>query len=106
MIMEVVMARPRTRKLRQSDFEDRLTRANYRIKLQIANYIVGARKRRGWTQKELANKLGVSQSWISMMENPNDRAQIPMGTLELVYETTGVEYLIHPGADSLIRGKS
>lgn len=29
------------------------------------------REQRGWTQKELANRAGVTQVWISKVENPN-----------------------------------
>jgi DNA-binding Xre family transcriptional regulator len=37
----------------------------------VAEQIVFLRQRRGWTQKQLAEKIGMKQSRISMLENPN-----------------------------------
>src|SRR5689334_6184202 len=41
-----------------------------------------ARKKRGWTQKQAAQQLGVSQAYVSMLER--DRRQVPSALLDRV----------------------
>jgi transcriptional regulator with XRE-family HTH domain len=57
---------------------DRLKNKEYRdsfveshIKIGIPFQIRLLREERGWTQKELADRIGVKQAWIAQIENPN-----------------------------------
>jgi len=42
-----------------------------RVRLALALAMVRARKAKGLSQAELAERLGVSQSWVSKLENPD-----------------------------------
>jgi transcriptional regulator with XRE-family HTH domain len=41
------------------------------IKIGIPFQLRALREERGWTQKELADRIGVKQAWIAQIENPN-----------------------------------
>jgi len=42
-----------------------------RVRLALALAMVRARKAKGLSQAEVAKRLGVTQSWVSKLENPN-----------------------------------
>ncbi|NOZ79152.1 MAG: helix-turn-helix domain-containing protein [Acidobacteria bacterium] len=54
-----------------SDEELRREAAKERVRLALALAMVRARKARGLSQTEVAERLGVSQSWVSKLENPD-----------------------------------
>ena len=43
---------------------------------QVGDIIITARRHRGLTQVELARQLGVTQSWLSQIEQGKDNAQL------------------------------
>jgi len=43
---------------------------------QVGDIIVAARRHRGLTQVELAREMGVTQSWLSQIEQGKDNAQL------------------------------
>ena len=50
---------------------------------RLAEQIVALREKQGWTQDELARKVGTTQSGIARLENPNYR-NYSFATLEKV----------------------
>jgi len=61
---------------------------------QIGNLIRRARKRRGWSQRELGDKTGLRQETISLIENGNPAAR--METLLTVLAALDLEFQIAP----------
>ena len=57
--------------LESSDEEIRHEAEKERIRLALALAMVRARKARGLSQAHVAERLGVSQSWVSKLENPD-----------------------------------
>ncbi len=56
---------------RLKDKEHRDAFVSAHIQVGIPFQIRALREQRGWSQKDLANQAGVSQVWISRIENPN-----------------------------------
>ncbi len=50
--------------------------ASEKFRFSISSAMIKLRKKMGLTQKELAERLGVSQSWVSKLENANNDHQI------------------------------
>lgn len=50
---------------------------------RLANQIASLREKQGWTQADLARKIGTTQSGIARLENPNYR-NYSLKTLEKV----------------------
>lgn len=46
-----------------------------RIKLQVARWVKAARKQRGWSQVELARRVGTTQSVIGRLESATDERE-------------------------------
>lgn len=46
--------------------------------IKIGKYIAGLRKKNGWTQQQLADKIGVTNKTISRWENGNYMPDIEM----------------------------
>jgi transcriptional regulator with XRE-family HTH domain len=93
------MARPRSHEFDPNDpalAKDPEARRAHRVKHKISMYVAFVRNHYHWTQLEFAARLGVSQAWVSMVENPNDPTPVPMTLLELVYEVTGIPYFLGP----------
>jgi transcriptional regulator with XRE-family HTH domain len=67
------------KKLTNKEYRDSYVTAH--ISNTVASQIFMLREARGWTQKELANKAGMSQSRISALEDPNYE-NIEVGTLK------------------------
>jgi HTH-type transcriptional regulator / antitoxin HipB len=44
----------------------------------LRHLIADGRKRAGWTQSELADRVGVSRQWISMVENGKTRIEFDL----------------------------
>ncbi len=57
--------------MESSDEEIRREAQKERIRLALALAMVRARKARGLSQSQVAERLGVSQSWVSKLENPD-----------------------------------
>jgi transcriptional regulator with XRE-family HTH domain len=67
------------KKLRNKEYRDSYVAAH--VSNTVASQISTLRERCGWTQKELAQKAGMSQSRISALEDPNYE-NIEVGTLK------------------------
>jgi DNA-binding XRE family transcriptional regulator len=52
--------------------ENRLTERQEIFRIALTQAMRDARKRAGLTQKQLAEKLGVGQSWVSKLESANN----------------------------------
>jgi transcriptional regulator with XRE-family HTH domain len=59
-------------KQKQTQAEFRVLFEAQRIKLRIARLIRAARIQRGWTQAELARRIGTTQSVIARLESASD----------------------------------
>ncbi len=68
-------------------FQKELTR------VQLADQIAELRERRGWTQADLARKVGTTQSGIARLENPNYR-NYSLKTLEKVAQALGARLVV------------
>lgn len=65
--------------------EDEETRRSFvvaDIGMTLAPLIFLLRKKHGWTQKELARRVGLRQTIISRMENPSDVYRYNLKTIE------------------------
>lgn len=47
------------------DFEDSADSAGYDLRLDLADLILSSLQRRGWTQKQLAQAVGMKESFIT-----------------------------------------
>jgi DNA-binding XRE family transcriptional regulator len=62
-------------------------------RLRLAEQIVGLREKHGWTQAELARRVGTTQSGIARLENPNYR-NYSLKTLEKVARALGARLVV------------
>lgn len=62
-------------------------------RLRLADQIVRLREKRGWTQGELARRVGTTQSGIARLENPNYR-NYSLKTLEKVAQALGAKLVV------------
>lgn len=74
----------------------------YAIPIDIANTLITARIKRGWTQEELAKKMGVKQESIARLENGKHFPTIK--TLEAVAKAFNTK-LIAPKLEFLEKEK-
>jgi transcriptional regulator with XRE-family HTH domain len=58
-----------------------MTMKSTEILKSVSYNIAYYRKKRGLTQQELADKVGISKSYLSKIESPNSKKQ---GTLEIL----------------------
>lgn len=66
----------------------------------IAERILAARETKGWSQRDLASKAGVSQKTISNLESPTEGGSYTLPKLEAVARALGMgvwELLAPPG---------
>src|SRR5450432_2087701 len=61
----------------------------FRARFRLARRFIEARRRRGWTQKKLAQKTGINQSEISTLES--GQANPTFRTLQLVAAALGAK---------------
>lgn len=103
------------RVLKEHDFaEPELARLSYtertrpvaarlRSRLNIARALLMARVQRGWTQKELAARVGTRQSRISELETVNGNPRFD--TVDRTAQALGLEIVLLPrAASAVIRG--
>jgi transcriptional regulator with XRE-family HTH domain len=69
------------KKMRSKAYRDGFVAAH--LSNTVASQIAMLRMKRGWTQQELAEKTGMKQSRISMLEDPNYE-NIEVGTLKRI----------------------
>ncbi|MGH7773772.1 MAG: helix-turn-helix domain-containing protein [Candidatus Binatia bacterium] len=62
-------------------------------RLRLADTIAGLREKHGWTQAELARRVGTTQSGIARLENPNYQ-NYSLKTLEKVAKALGVRLVV------------
>ena len=62
-------------------------------RLRLADQIVELREKHGWTQANLARKVGTTQSGIARLENPNYR-NYSLKTLEKVAKALGARLVV------------
>lgn len=56
--------------------------------MNTRNKLINKRKYNGWSQEEVANKLGISQQLISLIEQGKRNPSLKMAkNMELLYET-------------------
>jgi ribosome-binding protein aMBF1 (putative translation factor) len=60
---------------------------------QLADQIAELREKRGWTQADLARKVGTTQSGIARLENPSYR-NYSLKTLEKVAQALGARLVV------------
>lgn len=62
-------------------------------RIQLADQIAELREKRGWTQADLARKVGTTQSGIARLENPEYRSY-SLKTLEKVARALGARLVV------------
>jgi ribosome-binding protein aMBF1 (putative translation factor) len=62
-------------------------------RIRLADQIAELREKRGWTQADLARKVGTTQSGIARLENPNYR-NYSLKTLEKVAQALGAKLVV------------
>ena len=62
-------------------------------RIRLADQIAELRERRGWTQADLARKVGTTQPGIARLENPNYR-NYSLKTLEKVARALGARLVV------------
>jgi len=78
------------RKVRDAAFADWLD--SLRPGYEVRKAIVGARQRAGFSQRELARRMGTSQSLIGRLERGN--GSLSVATLRKIAEVTGSKLVI------------
>jgi transcriptional regulator with XRE-family HTH domain len=78
------------RKVRDAALADWLD--SLRPDYEVRKAIVGARRRAGFTQRELARRIGTSQSAIGRLERGNGRLSV--ATLRKIADVTGSKLVI------------
>lgn len=62
-------------------------------RIRLADQITELREKRGWTQADLARKVGTTQSGIARLENPGYR-NYSLKTLEKVAQALGARLVV------------
>lgn len=62
-------------------------------RLRLADQIVALREKHGWTQADLAHRVGTTQSGIARLENPNYH-NYSLKTLERVARALGARLVV------------
>jgi ribosome-binding protein aMBF1 (putative translation factor) len=62
-------------------------------RIRLADQIAELREKHGWTQADLAHKVGTTQSGIARLENPNYR-NYSLVTLEKVAKALGARLIV------------
>jgi len=62
-------------------------------RIRLGNQISELREKHGWTQADLARKVGTTQSGIARLENPNYR-NYSLKTLEKVAKALGARLVV------------
>jgi transcriptional regulator with XRE-family HTH domain len=75
----------------RSGFEKRFPARDSQIAKALARNVVRLRKDRGWTQDELAAKLGIEQMAVSLIENA--RSNPTLEALEAIATCLGVKFV-------------
>ncbi|MET4489771.1 helix-turn-helix transcriptional regulator [Bradyrhizobium sp. LA7.1] len=75
----------------RSGFDERFPARNSQIARALARNVVRLRKDRGWTQDELAAKLGIEQMAVSLIENA--RANPTLEALEAIAACFAVKFV-------------
>ena len=74
----------------RSGFGERFPTRDTHIAKALARAVRRCRREKGWTQDELAAKVGVEQMAISLIENA--RANPTLETLEALAENLGIKF--------------
>lgn len=75
---------------------DNITIRDKKGGIEMREYLIGLRTKIGLTQQEVANKLLISQNYLSLIESGNRQEDLKLSTIKgfsKVYDVT-VEYLI------------
>jgi transcriptional regulator with XRE-family HTH domain len=75
----------------RSGFDRRFPARNSQIAMALARNVRRLRQDKGWTQDELAAKLDVEQTAVSLIEN--SRANPTLDTLEAIAACLGVRFV-------------
>ena len=75
----------------RSGFDERFPARNSQIAKALARNVLRLRKDKGWTQDELAAKLGIEQMAVSLIENA--RSNPTLETLEAIATCFGVKFI-------------
>ena len=75
----------------RSGFDERFPARDSHIAKALARNVLRLRKDKGWTQDELAAKLGVEQMAVSLIENA--RSNPTLETLEAIADCFGVRFI-------------
>ncbi|MET4356387.1 transcriptional regulator with XRE-family HTH domain [Bradyrhizobium sp. RT9b] len=75
----------------RSGFDERFPARDSQIAKALARNVLRLRKDKGWTQDELAAKLGVEQMAVSLIENA--RSNPTLETLEVIADCFGVRFI-------------
>jgi transcriptional regulator with XRE-family HTH domain len=60
----------------------------------IGRAYMAARAARGWTLRDLADKSGISYSYIQQIEKPLDRTNVTLKALQTVGQALGLEVVV------------
>lgn len=75
----------------RSGFDQRFPARNSQVAKALARNVRRLRKEKGWTQDELAAKLKIEQTAVSLIEN--NRANPKLETIEAIATCLGVRFL-------------
>lgn len=75
----------------RSEFDKRFPARDSQISKALARNVVRLRTDRGWTQDELAAKLGIEQMAVSLIENA--RSNPTLESLEAIAACFGVKFV-------------
>ncbi|WP_256807645.1 helix-turn-helix domain-containing protein [Bradyrhizobium sp. Bra64] len=75
----------------RSGFDERFPTRNSQIAKLLARNVLRLRKDRGWSQDELAARLGIEQMAVSLIENA--RSNPTLETLEAIAACFGVRFV-------------
>ena len=75
----------------RSGFDQRFPARNSQVAKALARNVRRLRRDKGWTQDELAAKLKVEQTAVSLIEN--NRANPTLQTLEAIAACLGVRFI-------------